>query len=404
MPIELTREELFTKVWERPMTKVAADFGISDVALKKICDKHRIPVPGRGYWARMAAGKPVKTAIFRKVADAGLDRIVIRGGPDRNLPKPVRQARQAAKTRESKPENKIEVAKSSGELHPIVARTSSKLSKVKISEKGLAKAQGPTFFNVEVAPVSIERTTTYLNSLVSAIQARGWRLKIGEKGQALLVDGETIEFRIAEKVTRFKHEPTDEEVAALARWEKKRDEQRYRGGYFDWFSRPNPPEWDCIPTGQLRILLNEGVYGYNGLRRSFGDGKSQRIEGLLNSTLEALATWSAAIKTKRIEDENQRKRWAEEEKRNQELRRREVLEKMRVESLATDIERHRQQDLVLNYVAVVEAAALKKKPEDLEAIQEWIEWARGYAARLDPLGERFPRLLKEEDFSKWELG
>ena len=49
MPIELTREELFKQVWERPMTKAAADYGISDVALKKICDKHRIPVPGRGY-------------------------------------------------------------------------------------------------------------------------------------------------------------------------------------------------------------------------------------------------------------------------------------------------------------------------------------------------------------------
>jgi hypothetical protein len=40
------------------MTKVAADLGVSDVAVKKICDKHRIPVPGRGYWAKIAAGQP----------------------------------------------------------------------------------------------------------------------------------------------------------------------------------------------------------------------------------------------------------------------------------------------------------------------------------------------------------
>ena len=57
MPIELTREELFKKVWERPMTKVAAEYGISDVGLKKICDKHRIPVPGRGYWRRKQPGR-----------------------------------------------------------------------------------------------------------------------------------------------------------------------------------------------------------------------------------------------------------------------------------------------------------------------------------------------------------
>lgn len=36
MAIELTREDLFTQVWKRPMTKVAAQYGISDVALKKI--------------------------------------------------------------------------------------------------------------------------------------------------------------------------------------------------------------------------------------------------------------------------------------------------------------------------------------------------------------------------------
>lgn len=46
--IRTTLEELFAQVWERPMTKVAADYGISDVALKKICEKHHIPVPGRG--------------------------------------------------------------------------------------------------------------------------------------------------------------------------------------------------------------------------------------------------------------------------------------------------------------------------------------------------------------------
>lgn len=58
MPQEVTREDLFTQVWERPKTQVSADYGISDVAMEKICDKHRIPVPGRGYWAKKEAGKP----------------------------------------------------------------------------------------------------------------------------------------------------------------------------------------------------------------------------------------------------------------------------------------------------------------------------------------------------------
>jgi len=41
------------------MSKLAESFGISDVGLSKICDRHRVPTPPRGYWAKNEAGKPV---------------------------------------------------------------------------------------------------------------------------------------------------------------------------------------------------------------------------------------------------------------------------------------------------------------------------------------------------------
>jgi hypothetical protein len=49
MSIHLTWRELYEMIWTRPMTKVAAELGISDVALHKICEKHRIPAPGQGH-------------------------------------------------------------------------------------------------------------------------------------------------------------------------------------------------------------------------------------------------------------------------------------------------------------------------------------------------------------------
>ncbi len=42
---KLTRQTLYQSVWAQPMTKVAAGLGISDVALRKICVKHNVPVP-----------------------------------------------------------------------------------------------------------------------------------------------------------------------------------------------------------------------------------------------------------------------------------------------------------------------------------------------------------------------
>lgn len=58
MNIEFTRKELYDSVWSQPMSTVAANLGISDVALAKHCKKADIPVPNRGYWAKKQAGKP----------------------------------------------------------------------------------------------------------------------------------------------------------------------------------------------------------------------------------------------------------------------------------------------------------------------------------------------------------
>ena len=55
----LTRQELYALVWASPMTKVAKQFGLSDVAMHKICRKRDVPTPPQGYWAKKQFGKPV---------------------------------------------------------------------------------------------------------------------------------------------------------------------------------------------------------------------------------------------------------------------------------------------------------------------------------------------------------
>jgi hypothetical protein len=53
------REDLYEKAWSRPMRILAKEHGISDVGLAKVCRKLGVPVPGRGYWAKKAAGRVV---------------------------------------------------------------------------------------------------------------------------------------------------------------------------------------------------------------------------------------------------------------------------------------------------------------------------------------------------------
>src|SRR3954447_12619929 len=53
------REQLYAEVWSEPTQVVAARYGISDVALSKVCKQLNIPKPGRGYWAKKTAGRSV---------------------------------------------------------------------------------------------------------------------------------------------------------------------------------------------------------------------------------------------------------------------------------------------------------------------------------------------------------
>jgi hypothetical protein len=57
--ITLSRSKLYELVWTKPVTELAKDFGISDVALAKRCRAINIPLPPRGYWARIRSGQKV---------------------------------------------------------------------------------------------------------------------------------------------------------------------------------------------------------------------------------------------------------------------------------------------------------------------------------------------------------
>lgn len=46
---DITREELYEKVWEKPASQLKEEFGVSDVAIAKACRKMEIPKPPRGY-------------------------------------------------------------------------------------------------------------------------------------------------------------------------------------------------------------------------------------------------------------------------------------------------------------------------------------------------------------------
>jgi hypothetical protein len=55
------RKTLYDQVWSQPVQVVAKSYSVSGVALAKTRRKLQIPVPPRGYWARIRNGQKVKT-------------------------------------------------------------------------------------------------------------------------------------------------------------------------------------------------------------------------------------------------------------------------------------------------------------------------------------------------------
>ena len=85
-PIRLSREDLYELAWSKPLSSLAQDFGISDVALAKRCRRLGIPIPGRGYWARVDAGQTPYRPKLPKREDQWQDQSALTVGPSHCTP------------------------------------------------------------------------------------------------------------------------------------------------------------------------------------------------------------------------------------------------------------------------------------------------------------------------------
>lgn len=81
MPIILTREQAYELAWSAPLTTLAPEVGQSNVMLGRVLREAGIPLPGVGYWAKLAAGKPVKHAALSS-PHLGTPRYVWIGGTE----------------------------------------------------------------------------------------------------------------------------------------------------------------------------------------------------------------------------------------------------------------------------------------------------------------------------------
>ncbi|WP_188641083.1 hypothetical protein [Blastomonas marina] len=323
-----TREEFHALVWSRPMTQLAKEFGLSDVALHKSCRKHAIPTPPAGWWAKQKAGKKVSVTPLRAAPPDDDGKVLIAAR------QPGVLAGERAKARDR-------AAGDQGGHSPdeceIVSATLAVLRRSHASHMGLVTCARDGLIRCEIAPASIDRLGRILGQVTSAACIQDFNLVSPDKGPARFTNGmDDVGFSLSETFQRLKHQPTASELAAEAKWDRMLE--RRRNGWFDidWSKRPVTPEWDWRPTGKLSLELDHvWVAGEPSPRRTFNDAKVQRLEVIATEVAIGVAVIAAAKRQQRLQREN-REKAAEEARRQREIAQRtEYIEQRRGAALTS---------------------------------------------------------------------
>ena len=272
------RKTLFDEVWGTPLTKLAKVYGLSDVGLRKICVALDVPLPPRGYWVKLAAGKTIpKPALHETNLPTTYERMVNVIEVDQMLEDRV------SKARGSTPDAKNSAALDySPPVDPTALSQQAKLviramKSVKL-EEGNISSLGVTWADISVSPdlkeralLLVDRFAHELNVLDAKFEnahpplptlRRGMRREAGSKRNCFTLHGQHYFVRIQERVTQqLVPPPAPKPLRAGAR----RPAWEYR-----------PPEYRYIPTGKLYASIVSASTYY----------ESYKVEDTVRGTIE----------------------------------------------------------------------------------------------------------------------
>jgi hypothetical protein len=363
------RTKLYEEVWAEAVTKVAARYGISDVALRKICRKLAVPLPPLGYWAKVAAGKKLHAPPLPRYS--GPTEIVRQRYVSDEPAEPDPEHLVARREFEARPENRIVVSETLDAPHPLVAATERALKRPKRRNASDVVVSARRTLDVVVSETSLPRALCIMDALVKALDARGIPLRIepdGKRRSIVTLQGEQLAIRLAENTLRTEREPT-------------REEREYKKKY-GYAYLPN--RYSHQPTGMLKLGV---VADYGELRNVVADGKRQRIEQCLNEFVEKLETEAVRRKRHAEQLERQHRVWEEQAQRLREREARREKEIERLKALEAEARNWRRAEEIRAYIAAAVAKAICDRGTvgADSPLSSWIGWARHKADWIDPL-------------------
>ena len=389
------REELYQKVWERPVSEVAKDYSISDNALRKRCINLNVPLPERGYWAKLKAEKTVHKEKLPKLTT--------------NFPRP----HTGEKRKLHIETDALSFMERKGRLE--IFELASALRVGGISSKMLDAAQKmaddfkewhkpvrdtyspggywipgrrtmsePPFLANDISTKTASRAFHILDAIDRALKPYLGSLTYqytqnSDKQYVFSVNGEKIPFSISEGKDKIIHEITQAERLEQIKYEEARSKGHYA-------SKPNIPKYEHPWNGKLKI----SVAGIN----DFVDCKAYVLVDRIGEILIAFFEASYSARLRRLQEEEKRRKEHEE-----------YLRKERIKALYNN--EVDKTNALLNKTADFEIAcrirryidAIKSDPSNPDNNPDWIDWASKKADWIDPTVAR-----EDEFFGKRKHG
>ncbi len=371
MTKRVEREALYDLVWSEPVRTVAARFQISDVALKKACQRASIPTPDRGYWAKREAGKTV-TKIALPPRAPGHSNVVTFGHssywypnwtaeelaaplpPEPKFPEPI----DAVRARVERAVGKVKCTTKVMGWHPAIRKL---LEKDEDRRKKAAASPYSFSWDEPVFTTDVEqRRLRILNALFLAVGRFNGKVTVrGREARDLSITFDRQHVVVALDLEQARRKPGPANLLAPLRFSilKGFGSAEVRASWVDESSTPL--------ENQLTSIAVELVV----------DAEVQLREGALHHH-----RWRAEQKA-RLEREEEERRL---EATRKEAERREQEQRERLEALFKAADNYRRAEDIRGFVAKLTQRIGEAESRRNAAFDQWAAWALEEANRIDP--------------------
>jgi hypothetical protein len=359
------RQELYEKVWQYPLRKLAVEYGISDVALANVCRRLQVPLPGLGQWTKIQCGHTIPTPALPAAKDLP---VLLRPTPREKTPlltedSPKLEIIQRIEASATPHVTNAMLA------HPLVESAKRVLSNAQTIDRGvLWPGREAVCLDLRVSKACLPRALRIIAALVHILEKEGFNVlaeKRDSESTCATIYGQAIRFGLVERSRQVKP-PTPPNAKSGV---------------------PTSYAYNSIklePTGRLSVEIWK--YSTGGYQKTWRDRDSVSLEDQLPKCAAGMiriALWARAEQARRVKAEEAQQKQIDEV--TDVLRRIEEEEK-KIKTLKREAVAWWRAERIRNYIAARRAdAAAQPDSNQKKEILEWIDWAEEQADRIDPL-------------------